>query len=287
MRVMILGAGGQLATALIAALDGEQVLALTHAEADIRDAGEVERHARMFRPDLLVNAAAFHRVDVCEDAVAESFLINAIAVRGLARAASETGATLVHFSTDYVFDGARSEPYRETDPPNPLSIYAMSKLAGEQIVQRYANPYFLIRTCGVYGPSEGGKAGKGGNFVEAMLRLARTGGPIRVVSDQVVTPTSAKDVAEAMVPLFRSRHYGLYHITNAGQCSWFDFAKEIFRLAGVQPNLQPVTSAEFRAKARRPPYSVLDNAALRQAGLPALRPWQEALADYLNHRPPA
>lgn len=282
MRVMILGASGQLASALIPALEADQVLALAHTEADIRDAGTVERHARMFRPELLVNAAAFHRVDVCEDEVAESFAVNAVAVRGLARVASELGATLVHFSTDYVFDGARREPYRETDTPNPISIYAMSKLAGEQIVQRYANPHFLIRTCGVYGPSHGGQ---GGNFVEAMLRLARTGGPIRVVRDQVVTPTSAKDLAEALVPLMRSRTYGLYHITNAGQCSWFDFAKEIFRLAGLQPNLQPTTSAEFRAKARRPPYSVLDNEALRRAGFPELRPWQEALADYISHRP--
>jgi dTDP-4-dehydrorhamnose reductase len=283
VRFLILGAGGQLATTLSAALAGDEVLALSHAEADICDAASIERHVAAFRPDCLVNTAAFHRVDVCEEEIGKSFAVNSVALRAMAGVANAARAVLVHFSTDYVFDGARNKPYRETDVPNPLSIYAMSKLAGEQIVRRYAERYFLVRTCGLYGPSSG--RGKGGNFVEAMLRLARSGSPIRVVSDQVVTPTSAEDLAEALVPLLHSRHYGLYHMTNAGECSWFDFAREIFRLAGLQPNLQPVSSAEFRAKASRPLYSVLDNAALRAAGYPDLRPWQEALADYLRQRP--
>ncbi len=282
MRVLIFGAGGQIATELARSLEGDQVLALAHAQADIADADAVERHARMFRPELVVNCAAYHRVDECEDEVGRSFGVNAVAVRNLVRTANGLGAVLVHFSTDYVFDGALRRPYRETDPPNPLSIYGMSKFAGEQIVRRYAQRYFLIRTGGLYAPA--GSRSKGGNFVETMLRLARDGRPIRVVNDQVATPTSASDLVQDLVPLLRSGRFGLYHMTNTGSCSWYEFAKEIFRLARVPADVRPVSSAEFRAKAHRPPYSVLDNYALRQAGLTDLPPWEHALAAYLRER---
>ena len=188
---------------------------------------------------------------------------------------------LVHFSTDYVFDDPQRKPFVETDTSSPQSIYALSKLAGELIVRRYAQKYFLIRTCGLYGRT--GSGGKGGNFVKTMLRLARAGKPIRVVSDQVLTPTSTKDLAEKLAPLLHTNKYGLYHMTNTGECSWCDFAAEIFRLAGLTPDLQPTTSAAFGAKARRPAYSVLDNLAYRNAGFADFRPWQEALADYLEN----
>ncbi|HVB97880.1 MAG TPA: dTDP-4-dehydrorhamnose reductase [Candidatus Dormibacteraeota bacterium] len=286
MRVLILGGGGQLATELERSLAGEPCLALSHSQADICDAAEVERHAHEFRPDCIVNTAAYHRVDDCEDEVARSFAVNAVALKALAQIANRTGAALVHFSTDYVFDGAQRQPYRETDPPRPLSIYGMSKFAGEQIVRRYAERYFLVRSCGLYGRA--GSQSKGGNFVETMLRLASENRTIRVVDDQVATPTSVRDLAKALVPLIGTERFGLYHMTNAGSCSWFEFAGEIFRLtgrvAGPEARLQPISSAEFRAKARRPPYSVLDNAALREAGFPALAPWQEALASYLRER---
>ena len=282
MRILILGAGGQLATEIERVLAAEEVLALSHAQADICDADAIERHAGQFRPDCLINTAAYHRVDDCEDEVERSFAVNAVALKGLCQVAGVLGATLVHFSTDYVFDGAQRRPYRETDFPNPLSIYAMSKLAGEQIVRRYAPRHFVVRTCGLY--AHWGSRSKGGNFVETMLRLAREGRAIRVVNDQVTTPSSARDVARALVPLLRSQRYGLYHMTNAGACSWFEFAQEIFRLAKLPASIQPISSAEFRAKARRPPYSVLENAALREAGLPDLQPWQQALADYFRER---
>ena len=282
MRILILGAGGQLANELERALAEDEVLALTHAEADICDEDAVERHARRFQPDCIVNTAAYHRVDDCEDEVERSFGVNAVVLKGLCSVAGSVGATLVHFSTDYVFDGAGRHPYRETDVPNPISIYGMSKLSGEQIVRRYAERYFLIRTCGLY--ARDASRGKGGNFVETMLRLAAEGRTIRVVNDQVATPTSARDLVQSLVPLLRSDRFGLYHMTNTGACSWFDFAKEIFHLANLPANVQPVSSAEFRAKARRPPYSVLDNLALREAGFPELPPWQEALAEYLRER---
>lgn len=282
MRILILGAGGQLASELEQALTDDDVLALSHAEVDICDGDAVQRHARRFRPDCIVNTAAYHRVDDCEDEVERSFAVNAVAMKGLCHVADSAGATLTHFSTDYVFDGRQRRPYRETDLANPISIYGMSKLAGEQIVRQYAERYFLIRTCGLYAGN--GSRSKGGNFVETMLRLAAEGRTIRVVNDQVATPTSARDLVQSLVPLLHSDRFGLYHMTNTGSCSWFDFAKEIFRLANLPANVRPVSSAEFRAKARRPPYSVLDNLALREAGLPELPPWQQALADYLRDR---
>jgi dTDP-4-dehydrorhamnose reductase len=283
VRVLILGGGGQLATELTQALNGHEHLALSHAQADICDAAQIERYAREFRPDSIINTAAYHRVDECEDEVSRSFQVNAVALKALARLANDLGATFVHFSTDYVFDGAQRHPYRETDVPRPLSIYGMSKLAGEQIVSRYAGRYLLIRSCGLYGHV--GSRSKGGNFVETMLRLAREGRTIRVVEDQVATPTSVRDLVSGLVPLLGARQFGLFHMTNAGSCSWFEFAQEIFQFSELRARLQPVSSAEFRSKARRPPYSVLDNAALREAGFPELPSWKQALAAYLRERP--
>jgi len=286
MRIVIFGAGGQLARELAITLAGEELLELTHGQADITDSVAVARHLSKFRPDCVINTAAFHQVDDCEDHVAESFAVNAVALHPLAHAANQAGAVLVHFSTDYVFDGTQHRPYREDDPPNPLSVYAMSKLAGEQIVRRYAKRCFLIRTCGLYGRAGVRRDGRPGNFVEKMIALAEAGKPIRVVNDQVLTPTSAKDLAEKLPALVRTGRYGIYHMTNTGQCSWYEFAREIFRLARCEErlNLTPVTSEEFGARARRPLYSVLDHQALIQAGIADFRPWQEALAEYLRER---
>ncbi|MFQ5695952.1 MAG: dTDP-4-dehydrorhamnose reductase [Terriglobia bacterium] len=282
MRILLTGAGGQLAHDLQACLTRDEVVALPHTELDICDAEAVRAALARHRPDCLINTAAFHRVDDCEDHPEKSFGVNAVGVYHLARAAASAGAVLVHFSTDYVFSGGQRTPYVETDVPNPQSIYAMSKRAGELIVERYCEKYFLIRTCGLYGLS--GRSGKGGNFVETMRRRAREGKPLRVVNDQVLTPTSAADLAEKLVPLIHSHHYGLYHMTNTGECSWYEFAREIFRLARLAPDLQPTTSAQFAAKARRPAYSVLDNRAYRAAGYEDFRSWQEALADYFRQR---
>lgn len=285
MRILLLGADGQLAHDLKKTLMAEEVTGLGHAELDITDAAAVEAVAKKYQPDCLLNTAAFHRVDDCENQVEKSFAVNTVAVHNLARVANQVGAALMHFSTDYVFEGARRKPYVETDLPNPQSVYALSKWAGELIVRQYARKHFVIRTCGLYGHR--GSTGKGGNFVETMLRLARDRKSIRVVQDQVLTPTSTQDLAEKLAPLLHTEKYGLYHMTNTGECSWFEFAREIFRLAGLSPDLQPTTSAAFGAQATRPSYSVLDNRAYRQAGFADFRPWQEALADYLRHRPPS
>jgi dTDP-4-dehydrorhamnose reductase len=188
----------------------------------------------------------------------------------------------VHFSTDYVFDGGLRRPYAETDAPGPLSVYATSKLAGERLVQRYCSRHFVIRTCGLYGLA--GSRSKGGNFVETVLRAAAQGKTLRVVNDQVVTPTSTAELAQRLALVIQNGNYGLYHMTNTGECSWYEFASEVFRAAGVTADVRPVDSVTFGAKARRPPYSVLDNRAMRAAGVGEFRPWQEALAEYVSAR---
>jgi dTDP-4-dehydrorhamnose reductase len=233
-------------------------------------------------PDVVINTSAYHRVDECEDYIDRSFSVNSSAVRALARICSEHDITLIHFSTDYVFGGERKTPYSEDDLPNPLSVYAVSKLAGEYFVRNTCKRHFVVRTCGLYGAK--GISGKGGNFVELMLKLARDKKPVKVVSDQIVTPTYARELALKIVQLLRTDEYGLYHITNNGSCSWYDFAKAVFDLTGIKSNLSPTTSAEYGAKAIRPPYSVLENGNLKKLGLDDMRPWKDALKEYLTEK---
>jgi dTDP-4-dehydrorhamnose reductase len=227
-----------------------------------------------------VNTSAFHRVDECEDKAEIAFRVNAFAVRDLALAARDLDAVLVHFSTDYVFDGRKSEPYLESDAPFPLSVYGSSKLAGEYFLRALWERHICIRTCGLYGPA--GCREKGANFVEAMLRAADRGGPVRVVDDQWVTPTSAEELAARVAELLERGATGLFHMTNEGRCTWFGFAGAVFELAGRDVDLRPVDSATFGARARRPAFSVLENARAKALGIPDFSPWKDALRNYLR-----
>ncbi len=291
--VLILGANGQLGTELQRALRGSRVVPWTRAELDVCDHEKAGRLLSELRPDVVVNTTAFHRVDLCESQPEATFLVNAVAPYRLARLAAELGFTLLHFSTDYVFDGSSRVPYTEEDPPNPLSVYGLSKLTGERLVQRYAPRHFVLRTTGLYGAV--GSTGKGGNFVETMIRLGKTGNPVRVVGDQVCTPTWTGDLARAVTALLAregeaSVPYGLYHLTSAGACSWFEFAAAIFELCGMTVDLRPITSDEYAAPASRPAYSVLAHRRWLAAGFQDLRPWRDGLRDYLEqkgHREPA
>jgi len=282
MTTLVIGAGGQLATELQEAFKDRRLVALRHTDLEVTDRAQVREAFDTYRPDLVLNTAAYHRVDECEDFPERAFAVNAVAIRNLAIAAKEIGAVVVHFSTDYVFDGRLRCPYREIDLPGPLSVYAASKLAGEYFVRAILERYFVIRTCGLYGNA--GSREKGGNFVEMMLRLATEGREIRVVGDQVLTPTSARELARKTRQLVETGQYGLYHITNDGECSWYQFAQAIFELAGLRPRLSETTSAAYGSRANRPAYSVLDNAKLRSLGLDDLRDWREALKEYLANR---
>lgn len=280
-RILLTGAGGQLGADLTNALKGPGLVACSHRELDITDVDAVARTIADVRPDVLINTAAFHRVDEIETDPCPAFLVNAVAVHHLARACARHGARLVHFSTDYVFGAGPPGPYAENAPPAPLSAYGTSKLAGEHLVRSASPQHLVIRSSGLYGAT--GSSGKGGNFVETMLRLARQGRPIRVVADQVLAPTYTADLAQVVVQLLAvDPPGGLYHLTNAGACSWFEFARRIFDLCGLRADMAPTTSEAFGAPARRPPNSVLLNTRLAALGLPPLRPWVEALRHYLG-----
>jgi len=230
-------------------------------------------------PQLVVNATAHNLVDAAETEPEAAFEVNAIGARNLALAARELDAALVHVSTDYVFSGGGRRPYLETDPVAPVNVYGVSKAAGEMLVRATWPRHFVVRTSGLYGVA--GTGGKGGNFVATMLRLARAGEPIRVVDDQVLTPTHTADLADQIAGLAATGEYGTYHATCQGGCSWFEFAREVFRQAGLSPSLERQTTAEARRAAPRPPYCVLENRGLRRLGLDSMPGWDEALARYL------
>lgn len=281
--ILLLGADGQLGTDLAAALEGPDLVTRIREELDVTDAAAVDRTVAAIGPAVVINATAANRVDAIEADLLPAFALNAVAVHHLARTAERHGARLVHFSTDYVFGGAGAGPYAEDDPPAPPNAYGVSKLAGEQLVRSAGPRHLVIRTSGLYGVA--GSREKGGNFVETMLRRARQRAPIRVVGDQVLSPTYTADLANAVAQLLAADlPGGVYHLTNSGACSWFEFARQIFALCGLEPDLQPTTSAALGAPARRPANSVLANTRLAALGLGPLRPWPEALAAYLAAR---
>ncbi len=259
-----------------------EVAGLSHEDVEIGDPDAVAAAIARLRPAIVVNAAAFHNVPRCEDEPATAYALNAIAPRRLARCCAAAGARLVHVSTDYVFDGAKRTPYVETDPPNPLNVYAMSKLAGEYGVLNDGGDHQVVRSSGLYGlrPCRA----KGGNFIDTMFKLARERPEVRVVNDEVLTPTFTGDLAAQIRVLALEGPPGLYHATNLGSCSWYEFARAIFELGGLGTPLHPTTVKEFQSPVKRPFYSVLDNAALRAAGLDRMRPWRDALADYMRRR---
>lgn len=277
---VVLGAGGQLGRELILRLPTDQTRGLTRAEADLTCPSLLAGTLQALRPKVVFNTAAYNLVDAAEEEVAQAFAVNAFGVHRLAQMCRDLDAVLVHFSTDYVFglEGFRPQPYRESDTPGPVNVYGLSKLTGEYFVRQTQPRHFVIRSSGLYGWP--GTGGKGGNFVLTMLRLAAAGKSLRVVDDQVLTPTSVADLAEATLRLIEASPFGLYHLTNAGQCSWFEFAEAIFTQTGIAADLSPCRSADRNDRARRPEYSVLTTE--HTGPIPRLRPWQAALADYLS-----
>ena len=283
-RYVVIGATGQLGTDLVRTFDGSgQLTPLSTRDVDIRDAAATRSILEALRPTWVLNTAAYNLVDRAEEDGRSAFALNAEAVGSLADICQRIGARLVHFSTDYVFDGAKRTPYLETDPPRPLSVYGESKLAGELLALERCERAVVFRVCGLFGLA--GSLGKGkGNFVETMLRLARDGRPLRVVSDQVLCPSYTLDLARKVWAVLPKAAQPVYHLTNAGQTSWYDFARRSLELAGVTADLTAVTAAEYGAKARRPPYSVLAHANLAALGEDDLRPWGEALVAYVAER---
>jgi dTDP-4-dehydrorhamnose reductase len=279
LRVFVAGSEGQLGSALVRLLKDRVVWSGGRAALDVRDTRAVLDAVRAARPDVVVNATAYNKVDAAETETVEALAVNAAGPAHLARAAREVGALIVHVSTDYVFDGAKTTPYEETDTPHPLSAYGVSKLAGDLLVRASGAPFVLVRTSAVFGA--GGSRGKGGSFVERILARARAGEALRVVDDQVLSPTYAPDLAAAIVALVEAGVRGLFHVTGAGSTSWHGFAAAAVRLAGIEASVQAVKAKDYAAPAARPAYSVLSNRRYLSLGLPALRGWEAALADLL------
>jgi dTDP-4-dehydrorhamnose reductase len=283
MRVAVIGANGQLGSDLVSAFADhhDSVSPLTHDDVEVRTLESLRTCLHSANPEIIVNTAAIHHVDRCESEPQSAYVVNALGVRNLAIVAREIDATLVHFSTDYVFPGTKSTPYIEEDLPRPLNVYGNSKLAGEYYAQTLSPKHFVVRTSALYGKHH--CRGKGGNnFVQLMLDLARTRGSVRVVNNEFVTPTSTSDLARQVVALSQCTDYGLYHATAEGSCSWYEFAREIFSQAGVEVKLEVARPGEFPAKAPRPAYSVLENRRLKELGIAVFTSWQEGLQQYLT-----
>lgn len=276
-KVIITGCNGQLGRALnqVYAKSTEvECINTDVAELDITDIDAVLRLVREVRPYAIINCAAHTAVDLCEIQVDSAYRINAIGPRNLSIAATETNAKMIQISTDYVFAGDGKRPYTEFDAVGPKSVYGKTKLAGEQMVKEFASRYFILRTAWLYG--------EGKNFAKTMLRLSETNDTVRVVKDQVGSPTSALELAKAIAYLLPTDNYGLFHGTCEGDCSWADFAKEIFRQAGRKTYVEGITTEEFGAQAARPAYSILENYMLTLTTNYKFAEWQDALAAYLN-----
>ncbi len=285
MKIVVTGANGQLGTDLCKVFAPFELVPLTHNDVEVTDMDSVKRAFGGHQPDVVINTAAFVRVDDCETEQDKAFLTNALGARNVAVASRELGAKLVHISTDYVFGGeteSRAVPYTEFDAPVPLSVYGRSKLAGEDFVRHLCRRYFIIRVSGLFGIA--GASGKGGNFVETMLKLAKERDELRVVTDQVFSPTYTKDLAGKIAHLITTEYYGVFHITNKGWCSWYEFTREILNQAGLKTPVTPISSSQYPQKARRPRFSALDSYQLRLLGMDDMRPWEQALGDYLEEK---
>ena len=273
------GSSGQLGRALLSRLGPRVVWAGNSGALDVRDAAAVRARVQDARPDVVINATAYNKVDRAEVERDEAMAVNEAGPRHLAAAAAEMGALLVHVSTNYVFDGALRRPYTEEDEARPLGVYGLSKLAGEAAVARVGGRHLIVRTSALFGRTESRETP--GNFVDRILAGARAGLPLRVVDDQEVSTTYAPDLAAGIVALVEADCTGLFHVVNEGSCTWHALAVEALTQAGLGARVEALRSEELAAPARRPGYSVLSTARYRSRGLPPLRDWRAALADHL------
>ncbi|NIM19721.1 MAG: dTDP-4-dehydrorhamnose reductase [Candidatus Latescibacteria bacterium] len=283
MKVAVIGADGQLGMDIMESLHDLDPIPLTYPAVDITKRAKIRSILGEHQPDWIINAAAMTHVDRCEEEDAQAFYVNALGARYVAEASESLQAMLIFISTDYVFDGKKEKPYVETDAPGPLNVYGLSKLAGEYFTRAICPQHYILRTSGLYGVHP--CWGKGANFVDKMLELARTQKSIKVVNDEVLTPTFTEDLSKQIRILIDSApSYGTYHATNDGECSWFDFASEVFSITGIEIDLRETTAEDWNAPAKRPAYSVLENRNLRHHGLDAFPHWRDALRRYLEKR---
>ena len=285
MKVALIGSKGQLGqdVAVVFSKDKSiEVLELYRPEFDVTEEASVEKLVKE-RPDLVINAAAYHKVDDIEDNSEEAFLVNASSQKKLSEMCGEKDIPIVYISTDYVYGlNEKDKGFVETDEVGPVNTYGISKAAGEMATRFTNEKHYIVRVSGLFGKV--GASGKGGNFVELMMRLGKEKGKVRVVDDQVLTPTYTKNVAENLLELVKTKKYGTYHMTSEGQCSWYEFAKEIFRLTKMDVECTAVSSEEFPTRAIRPEYSVLENKKLKDLGVNKMNNWKTNLKLYLEEK---
>jgi dTDP-4-dehydrorhamnose reductase len=284
MRIVILGSNGQVGSDLVRALQDmhQDFVALSRSDLDITERSTLATKLGEHNPDVIINCSVYHPVDECEINPEQSFAVNAIAVRDLGLAARDLHASVVHFSSDYVFDGEQQRPYCEEDRLRPLSVFGVSKVAGEQLLRTVLPNHFIIRTSGLYGLT--GSRVKRGNFVETMLRLGKKDGKVRVVNDLRMAQTSTQNLAKQVLTLIYTRNYGTYHASDHGDYSWYEFAKRIFDYSRMKVAVSPVSWRDMPSVAPRPKYSVLENRQLQKLGLDQMQPIDIALQAYLKAR---
>ncbi|MBJ8006839.1 dTDP-4-dehydrorhamnose reductase [Bacillus cereus] len=278
MKVLVTGAKGQLGQDIVKLLEEQtwKVFAFGREELNITDEKQVNEKVLLIQPDIIIHTAAYTQVDQAESDEEAAFNVNAEGTKYLAQAAEKIGAKFCYVSTDYVFDGTKNDPYKTDDQTNPQTVYGKSKLAGEQYTQQYCSKYFIVRTSWVFGLY-------GNNFVKTMIRLAEEKDELGVVSDQLGSPTYTTDLALFIIGLVKTSKYGIYHASNSGVCSWYEFAKEIFKQSKKNIIVKPLSTKEFPRPAQRPAYSVLDQNKITEQGLTVLPNWKEALERYLSH----
>jgi len=284
-KIAIIGANGQLASDIIEVFNNSyQIIPLTHKDIDITNLDKTKNVLEEIKPNIIINTAAYHKVDEVEDNPEKAFLVNSTAQKNLAELANIHKWILVYVSTDYVFglNNQRKQPYTESDNTGPINVYGVSKLAGENFTRYICDKYFIIRVCGLFGKA--GSSGKGGNFVELMIKLAKEKGAVKVVNDQILTPTYTKNIAQNLLALLKTNNYGLYHMTSEGHCSWWEFANEIFNQLRLKVKNTPVDSNFYKTRAKRPNYSVLENKNLKKIGLNKMHYWKENLNLYLKEK---
>lgn len=277
MLVLVTGVNGQLGYDVLKELTakGHEAVGVGRSELDITDESAVSSYVQNLSPEAIIHCAAYTNVDAAETDQEGAYKVNALGTKYLAEAAKFVGAKMVYVSTDYVFDGAGTEPYEVNHPTKPLGVYGETKLVGEKFIQETLEKHFIVRTAWVYGIN-------GNNFVKTMLKLGQDRKELGVVYDQVGSPTYTVDLAKFLVELIDSEKYGVYHASNEGVCSWHEFAVEIFKQAGMEIQVNPLTSDQFPRPAARPKYSVLSKKKIEEEGFTPLRDWKEALREYLK-----
>jgi dTDP-4-dehydrorhamnose reductase len=274
MKVALTGSEGMFGHAVMKIFSDIEVVPFAYKNLDVTDLGGVRQKISDLKPDFLIHAAAYTNVDACETDADAAYRVNGLGARNVAIACEEIRCPVVYISSDYVFDGTKGSPYNEWDMPNPVNLYGLSKLMGEQFVSAHTTRFYIVRTSWLYGPN-------GNNFVDTIARLLSEKDSLQVVNDQFGCPTFTEDLARTVRQLL-GKGYGIYHATNSGICSWYDFAVRIAEIKGLQKSIAPVSTAQFPRPAKRPPFSALNTTMLRLEGIDGSRRWEDALGEYLS-----